>query len=107
MKALVRSSVLAVVVSLVVLNIPAGATPIYSLTFQDVTFSVDLIDSNSFTLRIQNALNATGDWTDAVSLKSFQFKDIGDLGSGTETRPAWCEAVFKISSCGRGDNLSL
>jgi len=78
MKALVRPSVLAVVLYLVVLNIPPGATPIYSLTFQDVTFSVDLIDSNTFRFRIQNALNASGDWTDAVSIKSFSFKDIGN-----------------------------
>lgn len=55
----------------------------YVVSYQGVDSTYHLIDSDSFSLRIQNALDATGDWAPATHLGLLGFKHIGDLGTLT------------------------
>jgi hypothetical protein len=57
----------------------------YVDTFQGVTFTVDIVDADTFTFRIQNALSTTDpNWSSATRLGAFSFKDIGlDFSSVT------------------------
>lgn len=48
-------------------------------TSQGVTFTYEGVDADTFTLRIQNALDATGDWASATHLSFLGFKSLGDL----------------------------
>ena len=60
-----------VLVALVVLAISVAMAPASwanSLTYQNVTFDINSVNTNTFSLSITNALNATGDWAPAVSL---------------------------------------
>lgn len=50
---------------------------------QGVDFTYHAIDADSFSLRIQNALDATGDWATATHLGYLGFKNIGTLGTLT------------------------
>jgi hypothetical protein len=50
---------------------------------QGVDFTYHSIDSDSFSLRIQNALDANGDWASATHLGFLGFKNIGNLGTLT------------------------
>ncbi|MES2581910.1 MAG: PEP-CTERM sorting domain-containing protein [Pseudomonadota bacterium] len=54
-----------------------------SLSFQDVTFSAQALDSDTLTFTISGADTAGGDWTGVQYLKAFAFKDIGDITSAT------------------------
>ena len=63
-----------------------------SLTFQNVTFETQALDSDTLRLSILNATNATGDWTGVDFLKAFEIKAIGNptfasvvSGPGTST----------------------
>ena len=56
-----------------------------SLTFQNVTFEMLAVDSNTFSLSISNALNANGDWTGIESVASFEVKTLGSVSSLTLT----------------------
>lgn len=50
----------------------------YVLTFQDVTFTIDVVDSNSLSLRIQNAASTLdADWASATNFGAFSLKDLG------------------------------
>src|SRR6185369_894625 len=53
-----------------------------SLTFQNVTFQTQALDSDTLRLSILNATNATGDWTGVDYLKAFEIKDIGTNVTG-------------------------
>jgi len=88
---------------------PASALPIYGLTFQDVTFSIEQIDSNTLKLRIQNALDASGDWASAVSISDFQFKDMGTPSGGSATGAGtWIYTHDELNAggCGGGDGAA-
>lgn len=51
----------------------------YSYTSQAVVFTYHRVDADSFTLRIQSALDATDTWGPATHLGYLGFKNIGDL----------------------------
>lgn len=51
----------------------------YVVSSQGVDFSFHQIDADSFTLRIQHALDATGDWASADHLGFLAFKGLGPL----------------------------
>jgi len=57
----------------------AHADFVYST--QGVDFTYHRVDTDSFTLRIQHALDATGDWAPATHLGLLGFKNIGTLGN--------------------------
>lgn len=61
----------------------------YILTFQGVTFTIDTVDADSLSLRIQNALSTTNaDWAAATNFGAFSLKDLGldfSLGNATAT----------------------
>ena len=60
-----------------------------SLTFQDVTFQTQALDSDTLQLSILNATNASGDWTGVTHLKAFEIKDIGTVtGANIVSGPA-------------------
>jgi hypothetical protein len=50
---------------------------------QGVSFTYHGVDANTFTLRIQNALDATGNWAPATHVGYLGFKDLGDLSTLT------------------------
>lgn len=52
-----------------------------SLSFQDVTFSTEALDSDTLRFTITGANTASGDWTGVHYLKAFSFKDIGAITS--------------------------
>lgn len=62
----------------------------YVLTFQGVTFTMDVVDANSLSLRIQNALSTTdADWAPATHFGAFSLKDLGlDFSVGNATAVA-------------------
>lgn len=50
-----------------------------TLTFQGVTFTTTTVDSNTFTLQIQGALDATGDWANITHLWLLGIKNVGSV----------------------------
>lgn len=58
----------------------ASAHADFAYTSQGVDFTYHGVDSNTFTLRIENALDATGNWASATNLGFLGFKGLGDLG---------------------------
>ena len=50
---------------------------------QGVSFTYHGVDANTFTLRIQNALDATGNWAPATHLGYLGFKGLGNLSALT------------------------
>lgn len=54
---------------------PASAEYLYAE--QGVNFTFSVVDSNTFTLRMVNALNATGDWAPATHVAAIGFKQLG------------------------------
>jgi hypothetical protein len=69
-----------------------------SLTFQGVTFGINAVDSDTFAVTMTNTLNATGDWTDAVSLRNFALKDIGTI-SGVSLS-GWSVSTLELNANG-------
>lgn len=64
----------------------------YALDFQNVTFAISGVDSDTFTLTILNADAAGGNWDGESYLHAFAFRDIGEGFSGavaTGTGGAW------------------
>lgn len=61
----------------------AGAHADYVYTTQGVDFTYHGVDANTFTLRIQHALDATGNWAPATHLGYLGFKDLGNLSTLT------------------------
>ena len=51
------------------------------LSFQDVTFNAQALDSGTLRFTITGADTASGNWTGMQYLKAFSFKDIGDIAS--------------------------
>jgi len=58
---------------------PPLAQAEFVTTFQDVTFTINVIDAAAgiFTLRIEDLLDATGDWANVTQVGAFGFHDIG------------------------------
>lgn len=54
-----------------------------SLSFQDVTFSAQALDSDTLSFTITGADTADGNWTGVKYLKAFSFKDIGHIASAS------------------------
>ena len=98
-------------VAVMVLSLGLVGTPASwanSLTFQNVTFEINSVNANTFSLSINNALNATGDWAGAVSLSNFSLKDIGTISgvsltgwsvSSLELNAGGCEGGSSGGSC--------
>ncbi|MDR7299249.1 hypothetical protein J2X16_004617 [Pelomonas aquatica] len=55
----------------------------FSYSTQGVDFTYHGMDANTFTLRIQNALDATGNWAPATHLGYLGFKGLGNLSTLT------------------------
>jgi len=55
----------------------------FAYSTQGVTFTYHGIDADSFSLRIQGALDATGSWAPATHLAYLGFKNLGDLSGVT------------------------
>ena len=105
----IKSLLAAGAVALALAAPPAQA----SLTFQNVTFTFDVIDSNTFTLQIENFLAANGDWTGVDSIGALAFKGIGDdftvtgstiapgsaTGSGLELNSSGCDGGASGGLC--------
>lgn len=85
----------------------AQAAPTYIYTDQNVLFGFNQTDENSFTLRIKGALDATGDWADAVSLDNLGFKNLGFDPTGGQVNPgnwAWSPNELTANGCAGGDS---
>jgi hypothetical protein len=52
-----------------------------SVSFQDVVFSAQALDSDTLSFTITGADTASGNWTGVHYLKAFSFKDIGQIAS--------------------------
>ena len=74
----------------------AAATPVAHAdavaTYQGVTFTFHYVDSNTFTLRIQGVLDATGDWgvlgNEITHISALQFSDLGVNPSAATISPS-------------------
>ena len=94
-------------VAMMVLSLGLVGTPASyanSLTFQNVTFGINAVDSNNFTVSINNALNATGDWTGITSLANFSLKDIGTISGVTLTGWSVTSLELNANGCAGGDS---
>jgi len=77
------------------------ASAAHVLSFQNTTFTIAQVDNNTFTLRIQNALNANGDWGNANYLDNMAFKDIGTGFTGAVLTPGqWSYSANELSANG-------
>ncbi len=74
-----------------------------SLTFQNVTFEILSVDSNTFSLNITNALNANGDWTGIESLASFEVKTLGSVSNLTLTGWTNTDNALSANGCLNGN----
>jgi PEP-CTERM motif-containing protein len=64
----------------------AHANPFISAPFQGVTFTINVIDADTFTFTIAGATTATGDWAGIQFLSAFDFKDLGqNFSAGNAT----------------------
>jgi hypothetical protein len=90
------------VMSLGVVGTPASFAN--SLTFQNVTFGINAVDSNNFSVSITNALNATGDWAGIASLADFSLKNIGTVSGVSLTGWSVSSLELNANGCGGGDS---
>ena len=84
---------------------PASAAADYSLLFQGVTFEVDVLDADSFTLTMIGTNAATGDWAGVTDLNAFMLKDMGSFTSATATGPGgftYNDNELNASGCAGG-----
>ena len=85
----------------------AQASPTFFLESQGVLFGFNQIDSDTFTLRIKNALNPTGNWAGSVALADLGFKNLGfDPTGGTLTPGNWTYSPNELNAngCAGGNN---
>jgi hypothetical protein len=81
----------------------------YVLTFQGVTFTIGVIDSNSLSLEIVNAASTTdADWAAATNFGAFSLKDLGlDFSAaGGATATATYFGIPNVSVNGVRDDLN-
>ena len=88
------------------LSLGAMAAHAGTLTFQGVTFTATTVDSDTFSLRIQNALSGgTGDWANIQWLWLLGIKDVGTASGGSITGETvtWTnEELDGSGGCGPG-----
>lgn len=86
----IKSALAAGLVALSAAVVPAAhADPFTSAPFQGVTFTVDIIDADTFTFTIAGATTATGDWSGIQFLSAFDFKELGqNFSTGNATATA-------------------
>jgi hypothetical protein len=71
-------------------GLPSLANAAYALKFQDVTFTIDNVSDYNFTLRIENALDATGNWAAATQIGALGFGNLPKaISGGTMTPGSW------------------
>jgi PEP-CTERM motif len=75
-----------------------------SLTFQNVTFNVNAVDSNTVNLSILNALNASGNWADATHLANFELKNLGSVSNLTLTGWTGSDNALSANGCLNGNS---
>lgn len=88
-------------------SVAAMAAPTFSTTEQGVGFTFNQTDSNSFTLRIEHALDATGDWAPATQLNAVAFKNLGfdpTGGSGAPGDFGFSPLELNANGCSGGDS---
>lgn len=73
-----------------------------TLVFQNVTFDINAVDADTFTLAITNAENANGDWTGVSALKAFEIKDIGNVTGVTMRNTSYGFANFAAGNVDNG-----
>jgi MYXO-CTERM domain-containing protein len=88
-----KSALASVAAAVAMISAPS-AHAAYSITFQNTTFTITQVDSNTFTLQIQNLLNATGDWADVTKYGALAFKDVGTGFTGATITPDGSNAEF-------------
>lgn len=74
------------------------------LTFQNVTFAINSVDSNTFNLTITNALNANGDWKGIEGLASFEIKTIGAVSNLDLTGWTDVSKALSANGCASGNS---
>ena len=94
----------------------AGAQADFVHTAQGVSFTYHGVDANTFTLRIQNAMDATGSWASATHLGYLGFKDLGSLSTLTGVQVAvnpapassiqWAYTVGEVTGNGCNANAN-
>lgn len=88
----------AVALSLVCASAQAG----YVLSSQGVSFDFNQLDADSFTIKITNAENATGNWGPETHLGFLGFKDLGALagltGATVTTITPFTTSVWNFST---------
>jgi hypothetical protein len=78
----------------------------FVLSEQGVTFTIAQVDADSFTLKIDNLLNATGNWATVTQYGAFEFKNIGSFTGGA-INPGSESALVNVglsnNGCGQGN----
>lgn len=82
----------------------AASTPVAHAdavgSFQDVTFTLHIVDSNTFTLTIDNLLNASGDWATVTHIMALQISDFGTGFTGGTITPAGTPLLGGLNASG-------
>jgi hypothetical protein len=102
MKNILRKTLVA---TAAVLSFGAAQAVDNTLTFQGVTFQTTVVDSDTLSLNILNALNATGDWTGIGFISAFEIKGVGDITSASLA--GWTSTVengLNANGCIAGDD---
>src|SRR6266850_7334695 len=73
-----------------------------SLTFQNVTFGLNEVGGN-VQLTIDNALNATGDWSDIMYMNAFEVKNLGTVSSMTLANWTNRDNSLSANGCSNGN----
>ncbi len=69
--------------ALVIIGAASPSFATSSVSFQDVVFSAQALDSDTLSFTITGADTASGNWAGVHYLKAFSFKDIGSIASAT------------------------
>ena len=88
------------------LSLSVGGAQANTLVFQNVTFDINAVDSDTFTLAITNAENATGDWAGVSALKAFEIKDIGNVTGVTMRSSSYSFASWASGNVDNGVSAS-
>lgn len=96
------------------LAVGASASASYLYTSQGVSFTFSEVDGNTFTLRMQNVLDATGDWGPATMIGAIGFKNLGidfsasgvsaSLSSNPAGSGAWSYLNAELNAAGCSTN---
>jgi MYXO-CTERM domain-containing protein len=82
----------------------AASTPVAHAdavgSFQGVTFTLHIVDSDTFTLTIDNLLNASGDWATVTHIMALQISDFGTGFTGGTITPAGTPLLGGLNASG-------